>query len=252
MPEPTHAFITSRYCPDCGYELTGLTLAARVTCPECGVISDMWGLLIEPPPGPLGQAWRVLCWCWNARMRILLPIVLMVGLLGVLSAGRSPCNFAVRAAVQLGQIHRSCVIYAAESGGRYPAHAAALIPENYFSPALLMDRYVQGCSYIGTYDVLRYDWSREALTAAIQSTDLKAPYYRLGDFWWVRLPAPTNNPSIVAGWSQSQGTRRGTRWVIFDDGHYEQVKISRWRKLWRADAEARRKIGLPAVAPPPP
>ena len=122
---------------------------------------------------------------------------------------------------------------------------------------VLEDRYAYSAanSRIATYDMMEYDWSGQEtakLLAAIDTTDLGKQYYRLGDFMWVRLAAPTRDASIVAGWSSPSLRGRRSRWVVFDDGHTELVKGRAWKKLWKADTAARRTFGLPPVNPIPP
>ncbi len=260
MTLAARAFITGRFCPRCGYELTGLPYTDRVTCPECGRAAEQSALAAAPPPGPLGRLGHVLAVAAKPIGWTLAIAVVVAMLIAVTRPTQSVriCGLPLRPPTALNSIHLSLVIYAQEeAGGRYPLHAAALIPENYFNPGLLVDASI-GCGdlYLGAYDLWGWDGSDEAtaaLQAAIDVTDLNAPYYRLGDFWWVRLAAPTGDPSIVAGWTTPRppGKPRSTRWVVFDDGRVLEVNSREWRTLWKADTAARRTLALPSVIPIP-
>lgn len=253
MTHTACAFITGRFCPRCGYELTGVPYAERVTCPECGARTDQAALGLAPPPGVFGKAFkgaadRVKPLAMTAG--VIVVVICLASLIEASSATRC-CLYWCRTRLRLMELYEACTLYATEVAGTYPKHAAALIPEAYLRASVVTNYSDQ--RVVGSYDLLDYDWSQEQtekLLLAIASTDLTAPYYRLGDFWLVRLPGPTHSPRIVAGWSASPPGEG--RWVVFDDGRVEVVEGPDWSKLWVTDTAARRKLGLPPVNPIPP
>jgi hypothetical protein len=55
--------------------------------------------------------------------------------------------------------------------------------------------------------------------------------------------------AIIAVWTQPDS--KGTRIVVFDDNHVEDVTAKQWPALWQADAQARIRLKLPSASPPP-
>jgi hypothetical protein len=251
-----NAFIAHCFCPACRYELTGLPYADPVKCPECGVATETGDLPLAPPPGPLA---RFLAFPLGRHRRAVWIVVLglapivIVGLL-VPAFVYPPCGYCwSKASAQLQSMHRCLQMYAGDTTGLYPAHAAVLVPPNYYQPDFFLDfrAAVSNDAVVGDVDLLLYDWSPEAtaqLNAAIASCDVSAAYYRIGDFWLVRLPEPTGSPKLIAGWCDL--VVDGERWVVFDDNQVKAIDRDDWGRIWRTDAGERARLGLPRVPAP--
>lgn len=259
MSAAASAFISGRYCPECGYALTGLPHAERVTCPECGGWYLEENLSLAPPAGVVGRICQALVRPVSPFRLALFSAVISCGLASVLllqpSLSRPRCVGGLRPEAALRQLHGSIVLYAANGDGQYPSHAGTLLSLDYILPHLISDRVSDGPEgwLIGEFDLLAYDWNAappDALRAAIESADLTAPYHPFGDYWLVRLAQPTGCSAIIAGWSALQSTR--TRWVVFDDGHTEKISEEQWPGMWKEDDVARKRRSLPLIDPPPP
>jgi hypothetical protein len=255
-----NAFIAHCFCPACRYELTGLPYADPVKCPECGVATETGDLPLAPPPGPLARFFalppeprrRVACVLGLAFASLVIAGLVLPLFVPICS---SCCGggWQLKAAVQLREIHRSLRTYAGDTTGLYPAHAAVLVPPNYYQPDFFLDfrAAVSNGAVVGDVDLLLYDWSPEAtaqLNAAIASCDVSAAYYRIGDFWLVRLPEPTGSPKLIAGWCDL--VVDGERWVVFDDNQVKAIDRDDWGRIWRTDAGERARLGLPRVPAP--
>ena len=252
-------YISHGYCPACGYDLTGVPCDddEQVTCPECGTPNDHRLIPVAPPPGPLKKLVSFPKETVGKSTWVLGLVVAAVVLMGMLlpSIGMANgCARSVKCATQMKIIHRSMRYFATDDAGSYPTHAALLIPVNYVTPKILLSPLDSGIATVwcvGDVDLDEFDWSLEAieaLDAAVESSNLSAPYYRLGDFWFARLPEPTNSPNLVAMWTDVLPD--GTRQVVFDSNPLEVIDAANWSAVWKQDAVERRKLGLPAVSMP--
>ncbi len=229
------AYIAShRYCRQCGYVMTGLVAEDVVTCPECGELMGIDDLPAQPPPGSVARWALKLAATGGLVAKIAVglgSVLLVVGVFTPMS-GRH-CGGPLNTPVKLHVLSNALRIYGDSNGGVYPAHAASLIPLGFFDPEMVVNIQADEASTdytVGGYDLLSYDWSSEstaALNQAIRSVDLSAPYYALGDFWFVRLAKPTDAAAIIVGWSVPDDD--GDRWVSFDDGSVTGMTM-RWRE----------------------
>jgi hypothetical protein len=242
-----YAFIARGYCPGCRHELTGLPYARQVTCPECGADTEIDDLPLIPPPGRHHRL--------AAIAALIFAFIVLAGLL-LPSIGRARCGvcLAYMANTQLQTLHQSLQVYAKDSAGQYPVHAALLVPLNYIPPTDFVDYRADSDVHVFVdLDLLTDDWSPEVTAAVdgeIASCDASAPYYRVGDFWLVRLPHPTGSPLLVAGWCDVVAD--GERWVVFDDNQVKAIDRKGWDRIWRTDAGERARRGLlPRVQAPP-
>lgn len=247
-PQPSEA---GRYCPTCGYDQNGASdISVEGRCPECGSQWSRDALLPAPPLGPMATI-------VSAALKVAVGVTVVGGLwlsLAMPSIGRTRCcGRAPRAATVLQIVHHSLSAYAKANGGSYPVHAASLIPLNYFTPELFEDpRFNTGQVLVGQFALNAFDYSasdEQALTTAIQSTDLQAPFYQLGDYWITRLAQSTNDPRLIAAWAQPD--KSGQRVVVFDDSHTDTLPQETWQAAWQADALARVQLKLPPVPAPP-
>lgn len=251
-------YISKGFCPSCRYDLTGLPLGQKITCPECGTATNCIDLPALPPPGwALAHAIlvaRTLRPTWT-KIGITLAVLSIAAAAMAFMPGTTRCG-CCRTWCRLDLIHRACVIYTDHNDGDYPTHIAALIPGEYFNPGIFedVDSASPGNSLsVGGYNLSNYDWSdveTAKLTAAIDSIDTKSGYYHAGDFGFARLGQPTGDAAIIFAWSMPNTD--GTRWVIFDDGHVTEVGQEGWRTVWKDDRVARYKLGLPVISPPLP
>ncbi|MCI0364436.1 MAG: hypothetical protein L0Y44_07200 [Phycisphaerales bacterium] len=260
---PSHPEEVGRYCPACGYDQIGMTGAAlEIRCPECGSRWKPDELLTQPPPGLLMQIAIAFAALTRALFLAGVCVIILFIVFGMLIAilesvvpDRSSYAPTLRARTQLQQIHKACLVYAAESNDKYPVHAAALLTFDYFNTDLIVDPSLPRAitnTRVGTYDLRNFDGSTQAhanLQAAIAQVDHNAPYYRLGDFWLVRLPYATHDRQIIAAWGQRDPS--GMRNVVFDDDHADFLSSTDWQAAWKADAAARVRLKLPTLTPPP-
>jgi hypothetical protein len=161
---------------------------------------------------------------------------------------------ALKARSQLQQVHKALLMYAADSGDAYPPHAASLIIDEYFKPDLVADPTALAPNIrLGSFDLATYDGTAKTVAGlglTIAQADVSPLYYRLGDFWLARLPRPTGDASIIAGWSAPD--KNGVRNIVFDDNHSRATNAAEWPSLWQADAKARAALNLPVIQTPPP
>ncbi len=252
-------YISKGFCPSCRYDLTGLPLGHKITCPECGTATNCIDLPALPPPGwmaKLGYAFVNAAKLGSKLAAIALAPGLVIAMSWPASSGRT-CGGPLSTPASLRQLYVANYIYAADTpDGRYPKHIAALIPGDYFNLDVFEDvdsPSPGGSLSVGSYNLNNYDWSdveTAKLTAAINSIDTSCGYYRAGDFGFAHLGQPTGDIAIVFAWSMPD--EDGTRWVIFDDGHVTEIDRERWRAVWKNDRVARYKLGLPVIRPPLP
>ena len=246
MSTAPNAFIVRCFCPACRHELTGLPYADPVTCPECGADTKVRALPLMPPRRRRHPVAVIVA--------LAIALAVMLGLLlpAIVYPGCRTC-MAGAGPARLASIHRCLQIYAEDTTGLYPAHAAVLVPANYYRPDSFQDYRADSGNdaVVGGVDLLQYDWSPEAaveLDAAIASCDVSAAYYRIGDFWLTRLPKPTGSGKLIAGWCDL--VVDGERWVVFDDNRVRAVDRDGWGRIWRTDAGERARLGLPRVYAP--
>lgn len=164
---------------------------------------------------------------------------------------------AAAAAHRLIAIHDSAVTYADQNQG-YPEHVALLVTNKTqrLSTRLLVadnsSRRRRNWIMVGAYDFIDYDETfkaDQAVLAAIEGLDDSIPTYRFGDMNFVRLPRPTDDPGIIHSWYTNPDSSAHT--VLFDDGSTGGgLDLVDWSAFRETDAEARKRIGLPAIELP--
>jgi hypothetical protein len=165
-----------------------------------------------------------------------------------------------QAGIGVMKVHHAFRKRAEASGGKYPLHVALLWSDAYFRSTLLRDpRQIEGAVWtVAGVDARPYlderrddvkepdRLDRAPLIAAVESVRHEA-FYRLGDYWFARLPRATGDGALVFGWTFPD--HLGRRSVVFDDGEARRIEAADWPAVWRSDAEARRRHDLPAAAP---
>lgn len=200
------------------------------------------------------HAGRIIVYIFAACCIIALAFSIWLGITGRDEARENQSILGLR------QIHEKAQRWAREHEGTYPDHIARLLTWTSLSPADFTDPREPHDSVwtIAGVDVTRLPLTssdpdrasaaRDELTAAIESAG-NPPWYRFGDFYFVQLSQPTNDPRIVFGWTiRGEG---GRRFIMFDDGNARRIERPEWEIVWEADAAARSAKGLPTRDMPP-
>lgn len=166
-----------------------------------------------------------------------------------------------QAGVGLQKVHKAAAVWAEAHDDHYPAHVALLQPNNYFRMKLFRDpRLPEGTVWtVGGLDARPFlseqptpegEWLLDRaplLNAVAEASD--EPFYRFGDYRFVRLPRYENRDDLVFGWTLPD--EEGRRFIVFDSGRALRIEADQWDDIWTADAAARKDLGLPPFDPPP-
>ena len=167
-----------------------------------------------------------------------------------------------QAGIGLANVQKAAAVWAETHTGEYPDHVALLQANNYFRATLFEDprkpeetvwhvNDVDARPYmreiIRHHDQERLD--RAPLLEAVATDPARdEPYYRFGDYWFVRLDRPRGRDDLVYGWTLPD--EEGRRFIVFDNGDMKRIDADMWGELWQADVRARHETGLERVTRP--
>ena len=167
-----------------------------------------------------------------------------------------------QAGIGLANVQKAATVWAETHDGAYPEHIALLQANNYFRATLFEDpRRPEGTVWhvngvdarpymqeiIRHHDQERID--RTPLLEAVATDPAQdEPYYRFGDYWFVRLDKPRGRDDLIFGWTLPD--EEGRRFIVFDNGDMKRIDGAEWVDRWDADAQARQEIGIERVARP--